>query len=319
MDLQFLSAFGRVVGVAAIAGLAVGAVPVWLFFVMTHPGLRAARVHSLVYVAAGLFAASVPCTIAAVAWLPAQWTLLVPLVYVAWVATAFLPLLTTSGRSAQDANPRLAASISTRWLIVLLMSATLVAAVPFGLLVVRQDPCLGVEWMLVTQRSDGRGAAALGFLPNLLPRQLGSEARLVVADKRDLTQEAATKRDPDTAAELRTAGFQGAFHLGWADPSGRGISAEVMEFGNQAGALFYHRTVSRYACQFANAAYGSADGGLGLEVRYSTGDPISEQIAWVDGARRFVVSRTYLAVPADLEQILELAARVRAQSRDEMN
>jgi len=44
-----------------------------------------------------------------------------------------------------------------------------------------------------------------------------------------------------------------------------------------------------------------------------------EQIAWIDGARRFVVSRTCLAVPATRDQIVQLAVRVRAESRDFMN
>ena len=47
--------------------------------------------------------------------------------------------------------------------------------------------------------------------------------------------------------------------------------------------------VNRHACGFANEAFEAPMGGIGLQVRYETGAPYTEQISWVAGNRRYKV------------------------------
>ena len=72
----------------------------------------------------------------------------------------------------------------------------------------------------------------------------------------------------------------------------------------------FQRQMTLYACRFSEQAFETMyPASVGLQVRYSTGDPIVEQIAWVDGARRLVVSQSFTQRPADHAAVVELARR----------
>jgi len=57
-----------------------------------------------------------------------------------------------------------------------------------------------------------------------------------------------------------------------------------------------------YGCTFANASFSAPAGGVGLQVRYETGDPIVEQVSWVSGKRRFLVTVGHGAPPPGHER-----------------
>lgn len=122
----------------------------------------------------------------------------------------------------------------------------------------------------------------------------------------NLEQAATSRHDVDTHAQLVEAGFVGGHMRAWYAADGRGIQADVFEFRTADGAAGYQAAVTRHACQFANEAFAAPMGGIGLQVRYGTGDPIVEQISWVAGNRRYLVSHSALAVPSDHGRILAI-------------
>ena len=93
----------------------------------------------------------------------------------------------------------------------------------------------------------------------------------------------------------------------WYAADGRGIQANVFEFGSPEGAAAYQAQVNRHACLFSNDAFEAPMGGVGLQVRYATGDPLVEQVSWVAGNRRYLFSVTELAPPSNHRRILAIA------------
>lgn len=115
-------------------------------------------------------------------------------------------------------------------------------------------------------------------------------ATLISDQVMDLEAAAESRHDPDTREQLVEAGFLTATSRDWLAADGRHIGADIFVFRDEVGALRFHRTVNRYACQFSNEAFEGPLHGIGLEVRWSRGDPILEQISWVNGDRRYIVS-----------------------------
>jgi hypothetical protein len=106
------------------------------------------------------------------------------------------------------------------------------------------------------------------------------------------------------------AGFVGAYRRDWQTPEGRTLSAEIFEFASSAGAMQFHRQMTEYACRFSEQAFETVfPASVGLQVRYSSGDPIVEQIAWVDGSRRLVVTQSFAQPPPDHAAVVELVRR----------
>jgi hypothetical protein len=168
--------------------------------------------------------------------------------------------------------------------------------------------CIGVEAALASPLASGR-ASLLALAESLMDEpELG--ATLVVDQPMDVRAAAESRHDPDTLDQLTRAGFVAAYGRIWLAADGQQIEESVFEFTDAAGAMGYHGTVNRYACQFANEAFGGPVGGIGLQVRYSTGHhPIVEQISWVTGSRRYVVSVSALEAPPNHERVLQIAAR----------
>jgi hypothetical protein len=105
-------------------------------------------------------------------------------------------------------------------------------------------------------------------------------------------------------------GFEEGFGRAWTLGDGLILSEVGFGFRDAAGARGYHAAVSRYACQFANAAYAAPGDGIGLQVRRggSGPDPTDEQISWVTGTTRFVITLKSPYRPADHGRIEALAA-----------
>lgn len=168
--------------------------------------------------------------------------------------------------------------------------------------------CIGVEQIL---RAAESGSASNEPLP--VTGELVSEpepgATLISDHVMDLEAAAESRHDPDTREQLVEAGFLTATSRDWLAADGRHIGADIFVFRDEAGALRFHRTVNRYACQFSNEAFEGPLRGIGLEVRWSRGDPILEQISWVNGDRRYIVSVSALSRPVDHLRVLRIADR----------
>ena len=132
--------------------------------------------------------------------------------------------------------------------------------------------------------------------------------RILADEQMDLDLAAESRHDPDTRNQLIAAGFVAAHARVWTAADGRQIHADVFLFQDPAGALEFQRQVNRYACRFANEAFAGPLSGVGLQVRWSSqGDPIEEQVSWVAGNRRYLVSVRALAPPHDHGRILRIA------------
>ena len=168
--------------------------------------------------------------------------------------------------------------------------------------------CIGVEAALASPLAPGR-ASPLPLGDSLMDEpEVG--ATLVLDQPMDLRVAAESRHDPDTLDQLTRAGFVGAYGRIWLAADGQQIEESVFEFADAAGATGYHGTVNRYACRFANEAFGGPVDGIGLQVRYSTGPhPVVEQISWLTHSRRYVVSVSAPEAPPDHERVLQVAAR----------
>ena len=168
--------------------------------------------------------------------------------------------------------------------------------------------CLGTELLLATANAEvGEGPTALA---ESLMYFNEPGAPMIRDEPLSLEAAAASRHDPDTYRQLAEAGFVGAHTRAWRALDGRQISADVFEFRDAEGAWEYHRAVNRHACQYSNEAFTGDDGGVGLQVRYSNPlYPIVEQVSWVSGARRFVVSVDALEPSASHARVLWLAVQ----------
>lgn len=167
--------------------------------------------------------------------------------------------------------------------------------------------CIEVESLLPE-----RPAAVIGRVPALTEGLLTDPepgALMLISHAVDLDAAAVSRHDPDSRRHLVEAGFQGGIVREWEAADGRRIHADVFEFADPAGALRFQAAVNRYACGFANEAFGTLRQGIGLQVRWSTGDPIEEQVSWVSGSRRYLVSVGHTDPPTDHARVLAIAER----------
>lgn len=166
--------------------------------------------------------------------------------------------------------------------------------------------CIGVELLLPAGAIEASGDLPLLANAHVPLPEPGAELVL----ERPLTLEAAaeSRHDPATYDQLVDAGYLAGWVRIWRMPNGDQIESGVFEFSDRAGALQYHEQVNRHACQFSNEAFAGPDSGIGLQVRYGSGPhPIVEQVSWVIGPRRHVVSVGTTEAPPDHARILQLA------------
>jgi len=174
------------------------------------------------------------------------------------------------------------------------------------------DTCIQVNAFLGRAiPSTGNQSADVQTLAALLLADPGTPATLVDDGALDLDTLAASRHDPNSRELLIQDRYMDGYAREWLTEDGRTISVEVLQFVEASGAAAFHRSMTNHACGYSNQAFGAPGGGVGLQIRYGSGDPIHEQIAWVVGARRMLVSRTFLVPPADHRDILDLAARAR--------
>ena len=164
----------------------------------------------------------------------------------------------------------------------------------------------------ILDRADGAPIATTptsDSLPELVLADPGMSVNYVRDTPLDLDAAARSRSDPNAGQKLESAGFSRGYERLWYTPAGREIKAEIFEFGSPAGAATFHRQITDYGCQYANSAFEADEHAVGQQIRHAGREAIVEQVAWVDGSRRILVSVSFLTVPADHSAVLELAAR----------
>ncbi len=126
-------------------------------------------------------------------------------------------------------------------------------------------------------------------------------------------EEAAGSRvDTFTLQQLRDAQFVEAHHREWIRDDGTQLGNDVFRFATTQGATDYHREVTAYACAYSSGTFEVPGGGVGLRIRYGSGDPIRDQVAWTEGNHRLLIAIGYQEAPADHAEVLGLVSTLRA-------
>jgi hypothetical protein len=181
-----------------------------------------------------------------------------------------------------------------------------VAAPIIGSSAVHLRACIGAEFM--SGRLDGPASTAQMPIAEAIVTDPEPGAELAFDEPADLAAAADSRHDSETLGQLESAGFVRGHLRGWLTTDGRTVQADAFEFATNQGALDYQRKVTSHACTYANEAFEGPNGGIGLQVRYSTGDPIVEQVSWVDGTRRYLVGVTHLEPPSTHDRVLRILA-----------
>jgi hypothetical protein len=152
-------------------------------------------------------------------------------------------------------------------------------------------------------------------LPNLLLDSPGPDFTLVWDGPMTLEQSAASRVDTMTLPQLREAGFVSAWRREWIRDDGTGLGNDVFAFAEARGAESYQQAVTAYACRYSSQTFEVPGGGVGLRILYGSGDPVRDQVAWIDGNHRFVVAIGYRDDSLDHSEVLDLVTRARQVSR----
>jgi len=193
---------------------------------------------------------------------------------------------------------------------ILAASTVLVVALQTGAPV-----CAAAEAAAPTSPPNGE-AIGSGAPSDLLLDSPGPEFTLVWDAPMGIEEAAGSRVDTFTLRQLRDARFVEAHQRQWVRDDGTTLGNDVFRFATSEGAAGYHRLVTTYACRYSNETFDVPGGGVGLRIRYGSGDPIRDQVAWTDGNHRLLVAIGYVEAPADHAEILSLAARVRAVAGD---
>jgi hypothetical protein len=148
--------------------------------------------------------------------------------------------------------------------------------------------------------------------PGYLLTDPGPEFTLVADYPMSIEEAAESRVDSLTLLQLREAGFVSAHRRIWIRDDGTLLGNDAFRFSDSDGATGYHRAVTRYACQYSNEAFDVPGGGVGLRIRYGSGDPIRDQVAWIDGGHRLVIAIGYRDPPDDHSEVLALVAEGRS-------
>jgi len=206
-------------------------------------------------------------------------------------------------------RPRLLATlVAVAVAVAVLPQAAVATLLPLA----SADACIQATALLSSTPAIGDQASNAQTLAGLLLTDPGTAANLADQGILDLDTLAASRHDPNSRQLLIDDQYISGYARTWETPDGRIIDVEVEQFASASGAAAFDRSMVLHACAYSNTAFEVPGGGVGLQIRYGTGDPIHEQISWVVGARRLLVSHTFLVVPATHSIILDLAARTRA-------
>jgi hypothetical protein len=138
---------------------------------------------------------------------------------------------------------------------------------------------------------------------DLVPRDPGiAGAVIAFHDRLDIAAAVESRVDPRTEEQLVSAGFVEGLRRGWTAEIGV-IAADAFAFDSPQGALEFHRDVTEYACGFAQRTFAVGEDAIGMRIVYRSEPHIRDQIAWIDGRHRVLVSIGYADVPFDTSQV----------------
>ena len=146
---------------------------------------------------------------------------------------------------------------------------------------------------------------------NLLLDAPGPDFTLVWEGSMTLEESAASRVDTMTLPQLRAAGFVSAYQRDWIRDDGTRLGNDVFAFAEANGAVSYQQAVTGYACRYSSETFAVPGGGVGLRILYGSGDPVRDQIAWIDGNHRIVMAIGYRDDSRDHGEVLDLVARAR--------
>jgi hypothetical protein len=111
-------------------------------------------------------------------------------------------------------------------------------------------------------------------------------------------------------AHLQQNHFRLGFERGWYG-SEHAVLMTVQIFEEPDDAAAYHRWISTsFTCRFSNEVFeGPVEGSIGFQIRWADGD-VSEQIAFVRGPLRYVVSLRGAPPPPDRGAVVNLAEQL---------
>lgn len=173
--------------------------------------------------------------------------------------------------------------------------------------------CAAAEAAAPASPPNGEGITS-GAPSDLLLDAPGPDFTLVWDAPMGIEEAAGSRVDTFTLQQLRNARFVEAHQRQWLRDDGTTLGNDVFRFATSEGAARYHRLVTTYACRFSMETFDVPGGGVGLRIRYGSGDPIRDQVAWTDGNHRLLVAIGYVEAPAGHAEILSLAARLRSIS-----
>ena len=165
------------------------------------------------------------------------------------------------------------------------------------------DACAQVESLLADPVPEAFDVEPADWMPT---RVAGYQLTL----DRDTSLEivALSRVNPEESRiELARDGFRDGHEQEW-DSSIDFVSFDAQRFFTVEGALAWQAYANRYACQFANEAFRSPRGSIGLQIRYESGG-FGEQVSWVSRTTRIIVFVTHDVPPPDhsrVESLLEL-------------
>jgi hypothetical protein len=173
------------------------------------------------------------------------------------------------------------------------------------------DPVCGEAQNAAAEGGSNESQSTVSALSNLLLDGPGPDFTLVWEGPMTLEQAAASRYDTMTLPQLRAARFVSAYGREWIRDDGTRLLNDVFAFAEAQGAESYHQEVTGYACRYSSETFAVPGGGVGLRILYGSGDPVRDQVAWIDGNHRIVMAIGYREDSRDHGEVLDLVARAR--------
>jgi hypothetical protein len=286
-----------------------------IYLWVIRPRFRELHARGTPIALADIFTAAFPVSLALTAVLP-DWrpgAFLLVLACVAWLGIGLNPRLVVrlSGGPApayldaqhpRHANPALAAAL----LLVVALVGGIPPAVDYAL---TDQPCAGAEWLLLGGRLLPSADRDFRSDTPLHAGLINAPGTLVEDRSMGIDGAAASRVYPNAREVLEFNGFLAAHRRVTEVSEKVTIQTDVFEFGDAEGAHGWQAAINRAACQSSNETFPAPGVGVGLQIRRRDPDfpRIVEQVSWVVGNRRFVISHSFWERPPDHETILMLA------------
>lgn len=176
------------------------------------------------------------------------------------------------------------------------------------------DPVCDEATNAAANGGSNESPSTVSALSTVLLDAPGPDFTLVWEGPMTLEESAASRVDTMTLPQLRAAGFVAAYGREWIRDDGTRLGNDVFAFAGARGAESYQQAVTGYACRYSSQTFAVPGGGVGLRILYGSGDPVRDQVAWIDGNLRIVMAIGYRDDVRDHSEVLLLVARTRQLS-----